>query len=120
MKIRAFSCSKAVRKPRPAPVKAAFTAFLLCAGSVFAGNVGEAELAPGKSVTCFSAPCTVTFHVPEGEGTYEIRQGAPDGTKLGDYPAGETVNLGGFYNSTSFHISGGDFKPAHLWVSDRF
>ena len=120
MKMGAFFRSGATRKPVPVPVKPAFVAFLLSTSCAFAGNVGEAELAPGKSVTCFSAPCAVTFHVPEGEGTYEIRQDAPNGTKLGDYPAGETVNLGSFYNSTSFYVTGGDCKPAHLWVSGRF
>ena len=116
MKVRGFSCAKEFLGPVLLLVTAAFVASLLSANSVFAGNVGEAELAPGKSVTCFSTPCSVTFRVPDGEGTYEIRQGAPDGTKLGDYPAGETVNLGSFYSSTSFHVSGGKFKPARLWV----
>lgn len=120
MNVKDFSCSKEPQKPVLLIVKAAFVALFLSIGSVFAGNVGEAELAPGKSVTCFSAPCSVTFHVPDGEGTYDIRQGARDGTKLGDYPAGEAVNLGSFYSSTSFHITGGDFKPAYLWISDRF
>ena len=120
MQLRAFSLSRQPRKLALVLVKAAFVALFLSMNSVFAGNVGEAELAPGKSVTCFSAPCAVTFRVPDGEGTYEIRQGAPDGTKLGDYPAGETVNLGSFYNSTSFYVTGGNFKPAHLWVSGRF
>lgn len=120
MNMSNFSWTRAPRKPAQLLVRAASVVLLLCINSVFAGNVGEAELAPGKSANCFSTPCSVTFHVPDGGGTYEIRQGAPDGTKLGDYPAGQTVNLGSFYNSTSFHISGGNFKPAYLWVSDRF
>lgn len=92
----------------------------LFSSSVLAGNVGGVELAPGKSETCIGTPCTVTFVMPEGTGTYEVVEGAPDGTKVGDYPAGETVNLGDFYSDTTFYVKGGDFKPAHLWIGRGF
>ena len=86
------------------------------AGNTVAQNVGEVKLAPGKSESCFGSPCTVTFVMPEGTGTYEVVQDNPNGTKLGDFPAGETVNLGSFYSSTVFFVKGGDFKPAHVWI----
>ena len=85
-------------------------------GNAVAQNVGEVKLAPGKSESCFGSPCTVTFVMPEGTGTYEVVQDNPHGTKLGDFPAGETVNLGSFYSSTVFFVKGGDFKPAHVWI----
>jgi len=120
MNIGKCSCPGEPLKSASVVVKAASIALMISMNSVLADNVGEVELAPGKSANCFSAPCTVKFHMPDGQGTYEIREGAADGTKIGDYPAGETVDLGGFYKSTSFYISGGDFKPAHLWVTGRF
>jgi hypothetical protein len=85
-------------------------------GNANAQNVGEVKLAPGKSESCFASPCTVSFVMPEGAGTYEVVQDDPNGTKLGDFPAGETVNLGNFYSSTVFFVKGGDFKPAHVWI----
>ena len=117
MKMRSSYSAREFHNPRSAFVKAASVVLFLSMNSAFADNVGGVELAPGKSANCFSTPCTVSFRMPDGEGTYEVRQGAADGTKLGDYPAGETVNLGGFDSSTSFHVTGGDFKPAYLWVS---
>ena len=107
-------------KPRVLVHALAITGLSLSSPFVFAGNFGGVELAPGKSETCMGSPCSVTFVMPEGTGTYEVVQGAPDGTKVGDFPAGETVNLGNFYSSTTFFVKGGDFKPAHVWIGGGF
>jgi len=120
MKMKRLCASRRREKPARSSLMAASVVMFLWLNAAVADNVGEVELAPGKSANCFGTPCTVNFRMPDGEGSYEVRQGAADGTKLGEYPAGETVNLGGFYNSTSFHVTGGDFKPAYLWVSGTF
>jgi len=75
MKMKVIYGSCGVRKPTRLLIGGAFVALSFSISSAFGGNVGEAELAPGKSATCFSAPCSVTFRVPDGEDTYEIRQG---------------------------------------------
>ena len=75
-------------------------------------DVGEVILQPGETKTCISTPCTVWFQMPEGTGTYPLFEDG--GTKLGDYPAGEKVQIGNFWSNHSFRIPDSDFPEAHL------
>ena len=75
-------------------------------------DVGEVILQPGETKTCISTPCTVWFQMPEGTGTYPLFEDG--GTKLGDFPAGEKVQIGNFWSSQTFKIPGSDFPEAHL------
>jgi hypothetical protein len=77
-------------------------------------NVEEVTLKPGASETCTMVPCTVYLVMPPGSGSYAVMA---NGVKAGDYPAGETVNVGEYWaGATVFEIQGGDFSPAKLWV----
>jgi hypothetical protein len=36
--------------------------------------------------------------------------------RIGEYPAGETVKLGSFWNSQAFRIEGMDVPKAHAYI----
>lgn len=78
-------------------------------------DVGEIILQPGDSKTCISAPCAVWFQMPAGSGTYTLLQ--DDGTRVGDYPAGQKVQIGNFWSSHIFTIADADFPKAYLYVT---
>lgn len=80
-------------------------------------DVGEVILEPGDSKTCISTPCTVWFQMPDGTGTYALWQ--DNQVKLGDYPAGEKVQIGNYWSSHYFNIPDSDFPKAHLFVVGR-
>lgn len=109
------------------PLPSACTVGLLCALACIApiaqsgdnsiSGFDQITLAPGDTGTCNSSPCTVYLRMPEGEGSYEVMSSG-DG-RVGEYPAGETVNLGSFWNSQAFEIKGMDVPKAYAYIPSQ-
>jgi hypothetical protein len=83
------------------------------------GNFSRANLAPGRSVTCYSDPCTAQFMMPNAGGKTHVVW--VNNLLAGEYPAaGQVVDLGAYYYYGSpyrFTIDGLDVPAAVLWVS---
>jgi hypothetical protein len=79
----------------------------------FVSDWGQITLAPGDTGTCSSNPCQVFFKMPPGEGTYKV---TGTGFTIGEYAAGETVNLGGFFQSSAIKVQGADVPKAYIYV----
>ena len=101
----------------------AITFFLitLAAGSSIASgknNFGEITLEAGSSDnTCISSPCKVYFVMPPGNGDYVV---LANEMKVGSYPAGKTVSLGGYWTGvTRFKVVGSDVGVTLLNVVGR-
>ncbi len=87
---------------------------LIAAGT---NNFGEITLEAGSSGTCISSPCKVYFVMPPGSGSYVV---LANNMKVGSFPAGETVSLGGFWTGfTTFKVVGSDIGPTRLNVVGR-
>ena len=83
-----------------------FLVTLTSGSSVASGtnNFGEITLEAGSSGTCISSPCKVYFVMPPGSGSYVV---LADNMKVGSFPAGETVSLGGYWTGvTRFKVVG--------------
>jgi hypothetical protein len=87
-----------------------------CAGTpVGETHWDEVTLRPGQSAYCDNAPCRVYFAMPPGAGKYVVT--AYGYGSLGEYPAGQTVFLGSFWEGRYwFRAQGTDARPAWLWV----
>jgi hypothetical protein len=88
----------------------------------WAGNFDRANLAPGRSVVCYSDPCTAQYMMPDAGGSvYVVRV---NNLLAGQYPAaGQVVNLGAYYHYNSpyrFTIDGLNVPPAILWVAGSY
>ena len=68
---------------------------------------------PGDTGTCDTSPCQVSLVMPPGTGTYEV---TGNEVRIGDYPAGQTVNLGGYFSSQAFKIVGANVPPAYVYI----
>ena len=68
---------------------------------------------PGDTGSCESTPCQVRLVMPPGTGTFEV---TGNEVRVGTFPAGQTVNLGGYWNSQKFAIVGAGVKPAYVYV----
>jgi hypothetical protein len=99
---------------------------LLLGGCVSTGGTGgsnaitgfdQITLAPGDSGTCESSPCTVFLRMPEGTGTFEVTSNSSG--RIGEYPAGQTVKLGGFWSSQAFNIVGADVPKAYAYIPNQ-
>jgi len=73
----------------------------------------QVTLAPGDTGHCDSMPCTVYLDMPPGTGTYEV---TGNDSRIGEYPAGETVNLGSFWSNQTFAIEGKNVPVAELYI----
>lgn len=100
--------------------------FLLLGGCVSTGGTGgnnaitgfdQITLAPGDSGTCESSPCTVFLEMPDGTGTFEVTSNSSG--RIGEYPAGQTVKLGGFWSSQAFTIEGTDLPKAYAYIANQ-
>jgi hypothetical protein len=109
--------------PRSASARILSTALLcvltgavlpIASGDNSISGFDELTLAPGDTGHCDSSPCTVYLKMPEGSGTYEVTSNS-DG-RIGEYPAGETVKLGSFWNSQAFTVEGADVRKAYLYI----
>jgi hypothetical protein len=100
---------------------AGLTAFL-CAAALLAGcatsgrhvsDWGEITLAPGDTGTCMSNPCRVYFEMPPGDGTYRV---TANEVTVGEFPAGETVSLGSFFESNAIKLPGTNVPHTYIYV----
>ena len=93
---------------------AAAVLFLGCTSSAtFVSDWGEITLAPGDTGTCSSNPCRVFFEMPAGTGTYTV---TGTGFTIGEYPAGQTVSLGSFFESSAIKVEGADVPKTYIYV----
>ena len=69
---------------------------------------------PGDTGTCESTPCQVSLIMPPGNGSFVV---TGNQVKVGTFPAGQTVNLGGYWQSQKFAIVGAGVKPAYVYVT---
>jgi hypothetical protein len=84
------------------------------------GNFEVAGLKPGASVTCYTDPCRVVYEMPPGTGNRVVRA---NNLYVGDFPAGEVVELGAFYYNQSpvaFTVDDTDARPAYLWIAPDY
>ncbi len=97
-------------------------AVLAVTASMFAGCVstgnhvtdwGEITLSPGDTGSCTSNPCRVFFKMPPGDGTYKV---TGTGFTIGEYPAGKTVVIGSFFESSAIKVEGAGVPPAYIYV----
>jgi hypothetical protein len=79
----------------------------------FVSAWGQITLAPGDTGTCSSNPCQVYFEMPPGDGTYRV---TGTGFTIGDYPAGKTVNIGSFFESSAIKVAGAAVPDAYIYV----
>jgi hypothetical protein len=73
----------------------------------------QLTLAPGDTGTCISSPCQVNLKMPAGTGSYEV---TGNGTRVGTFPAGQTVFLGSFWSSQGFKIEGLELPQAYAYI----
>jgi hypothetical protein len=109
------------------PVAGALSAGVLCVLASVASTVASGDdsisgfdqitLAPGDTGNCNSSPCTIYLKMPEGTGTYVVMSSGNG--RVGEYPAGETVNLGSFWNSQAFTIEGMDVPKAYAYIAEE-
>jgi len=76
----------------------------------------QLNLAPGDTGNCLSSPCRVFLQMPAGSGEYEV---TANQVKLGVFPAGQNVDLGGITESSVIEIQGMDAPKTYVYVSAR-
>jgi hypothetical protein len=79
----------------------------------YVSDWGEITLAPGDTGTCSSNPCRVFFAMPAGTGTYTV---TGTGFTIGEYPAGQTVSLGSFFESSAIKVEGAAVPNTYIYV----
>jgi hypothetical protein len=95
---------------------ATLAALVLTACSGFANQptgVISITVKPGDTGTCESAPCQVKLVMPPGKGSYEV---TGNEVRVGTFPAGQTVNLGGYWSSQKFAIVGAGVPPVYVYI----
>ena len=70
-------------------------------------------VAPGQTGTCAISPCRVFLEMPAGDGAYRV---TGNQITLGTYPAGQTVNLGNFFDPVAIDIVGAGVPRAFVYV----
>lgn len=88
-----------------------------CASSEPSGNSlgGTLTLQPGGTVLCNITPCNVRLVLPPGDGELTVLSGT---FAIGQYPAGQTVNLGSFYNPQVFTIKDSGLPAAYFYTRE--
>ncbi|WP_295455845.1 hypothetical protein [uncultured Thiodictyon sp.] len=80
-------------------------------------GVIDITVKPGDTGTCESTPCQVKLVMPPGKGTYEV---TGNEVRVGTFPAGQTVALGGYWQSQKFAIVGAGVPPVYVYIpADR-
>ena len=74
---------------------------------------GEITLRPGDTGACTSNPCRVFFEMPPGDERYKL---TGTGFTIGEYPAGKTVMIGSFFDSSAIKVEGAGLPPAYIYV----
>lgn len=99
-----------------------YLAALLAAAVLTGCNVKEdptgviaITLKPGQTGTCESSPCAVSLVMPAGSGSYEV---TANEVSVGTYPAGETANIGSFYQSQGIEIKGAGVPKTYVYISN--
>ena len=72
-------------------------------------------LSPGETGNCESAPCAVSLVMPAGSGSYEV---TGNEVSLGTFPAGQTVNIGSFWQSQAIEVKGAGVPKAYVYISN--
>jgi hypothetical protein len=104
----------AVCNPRRALSIAALLALMGCAGVQEEPSGAIAvTVKPGQTGQCDTSPCQVSLIMPAGSGSYEV---TANEVSLGSFPAGETANLGNFFQSQAFQVKGAGVPKAYVYI----
>ena len=76
----------------------------------------QVTIKPGDTAHCDSSPCQVSFQMPPGSGTFEV---TGNETKIGDFPAGQTVSLGSFWESNAIKVVGANVPAAYVYIPSQ-
>lgn len=79
----------------------------------FVQGFDQIELAPGDTGRCIESPCRVRLRLPPGDGLLQV---IGNGTPLGGYRAGQTADLGSFWESQAFQIQGANLPKAYAYI----
>lgn len=95
----------------------ALSALTACAssGDQVSGAM-QVTIKPGDTANCDSSPCQVSLQMPSGSGTYEV---TGNETKIGDFPAGETVSLGSLWESNAIKVVGANVPAAYVYIPSQ-
>ena len=86
-----------------------------CAGGIQEDPSGAnaVTVKPGQTANCATSPCAISLVMPAGSGSYEV---TGNSVTIGTYPAGETVNLGNYYQSQALAVEGADVPKAYVYI----
>ena len=76
----------------------------------------QVTIKPGDTANCDSSPCQVSLQMPPGSGTYEV---TGNETKIGDFPAGQIVSLGSFWESNAIKVFGANVPAAYVYIPSQ-
>ncbi len=68
---------------------------------------------PGQTGNCATSPCQVSLVMPAGTGSYEV---TGNQVSIGTFPAGETVNLGNYFQSQAIEVVGAGVPKAYVYI----
>jgi hypothetical protein len=86
-----------------------------CAGGIQEDPSGAnaVTVKPGETANCATSPCAISLVMPAGSGSYEV---TGNSVTIGTYPAGQTVNLGNYYQSQALAVEGADVPKAYVYI----
>jgi hypothetical protein len=86
-----------------------------CAGGIQEDPSGAnaVTVKPGQTANCATSPCQISLVMPAGSGSYEV---SGNSVTIGTYPAGETVNLGNYFESQALEVIGADVPKAYVYI----
>jgi hypothetical protein len=97
------------------PILTGAIAALLMHGAAAESVSGSNSItvAPGDTGNCATSPCRVMLVMPPGDGEYEV---TGNEIRIGSYPAGQTVDLGNYFESQAFAVKGAGVKKAYVYL----
>ena len=108
------------RFPRSRSNPRGYLAVVLAAAVLTGCNVKEdptgviaITVSPGETGNCETSPCQISLVMPAGSGSYEV---TGNQVSLGTYPAGQTVNIGSFWQSQAIEVRGADVPKAYVYI----
>ena len=86
-----------------------------CAGGIQEDPSGAnaVTVKPGQTANCATSPCAISLVMPAGSGSYEV---TGNSVTIGTFPAGETVNLGNYFESQALAVEGADVPKAYVYI----
>jgi hypothetical protein len=86
-----------------------------CAGGIQEDPSGAnaVTVKPGQTANCATSPCAISLVMPAGRGRYEV---TGNSVTIGTYPAGETVNLGNYFESQALEVIGACVPKAYVYI----